>query len=240
MLQINSGKLYPGGVRRTNQLRGVIYTNLFIGERDVPLVTAAGTSLYADPFGSLTPLIYELTEQMDDDRIAPGVLVSHGVQAYMNDFAAVVSFVLRATCTPDADLCTRLLSGKRSLGVSTPPSKLVSRVFKSRIFIQRNDRELLTSFVTDLIALRRRSFLAAMRAIRTYMTGLHRVADDLELAYTLLVASIEYFWHRALKAARGNGRITRNRNEDASTAHSPMPRPRRLTELGRRLSKLSI
>ena len=49
MLQINSGKLYPGGVRRTNQLRGVIYTNLFIGERDVPLVTAAGTSLYADP-----------------------------------------------------------------------------------------------------------------------------------------------------------------------------------------------
>ena len=109
----------------------------------------------------------------------------------MNDFAAVVSFVLRATCTPDADLCTRLLSGKRSLGVSTPPSKLVSRVFKSRIFIQRNDRELLTSFVTDLIALRRRSFLAAMRAIRTYMTGLHRVADDLELAYTLLVASIK-------------------------------------------------
>jgi hypothetical protein len=30
-----------------------------------------------------------------------------------------------------------------------------------------------------------------MKAIRTYVTGLHRVADDLELAYTLLVASIE-------------------------------------------------
>jgi hypothetical protein len=30
-----------------------------------------------------------------------------------------------------------------------------------------------------------------MRAIRTYVTGLHRIADDLELAYTLLVAAGE-------------------------------------------------
>jgi len=41
------------------------------------------------------------------------------------------------------------------------------------------------------VDLKRKSFLAAMQAIRTYVTGLHRVADDLELAYTLFVASIE-------------------------------------------------
>jgi len=30
-----------------------------------------------------------------------------------------------------------------------------------------------------------------MRALRTYINGMHRIADDLELAYTLLVASVE-------------------------------------------------
>ena len=45
--------------------------------------------------------------------------------------------------------------------------------------------------VEDLIGLRRKNFLAAMRAIRTYARSLRRLADDPELAYTLLVASVE-------------------------------------------------
>jgi hypothetical protein len=192
VLQINSGKLYPNGVGRRNKLRGVLYSNLVLaGLDDTPIVTAAGTLLQVDPFGSPRPLVYELTEQMEDGAIAQGVLVSHGVQPYLHDFAAIVSFVLRATCTPDADLCARLLSAKRSLAVATSPDKLVRSVFDKEIWVRTSDAEALTSFVADLIALKRKSFRAAMEAIRTYVTGLHRVADDLELAYTLLVASIE-------------------------------------------------
>jgi hypothetical protein len=192
VLQINSGKLYPNGVGRKNKLRGVLYSNLVLmGLEDSPIVTAAGTLLQVDPFGSPRPLVYELTEQMEDAGGAPGVLISHGVQPYLHDFAAVASFVLRAVCTPDPDLCARLLSGKRSLGVATPSDKLVRRVFDKEIWVRPSDAEALTSFVTELIALKRKCFLAAMQAIRTYVTGLHRVADDLELAYTLLVASIE-------------------------------------------------
>jgi hypothetical protein len=192
MLQITSGKLYPNGVGRKNQLRGVLYSNLIIaGLEDAPIVTDAGSLLQAETIGTPTSIIYELTEQMESDEIAPGILISHGVQPYMHDFAAVVSFALRITCSPDIDLCSRLLSGKRSLAVSSAPSKLVKRVFDQQIWCQQQDRDFLISFVRDLIGLQRRSFLAAMKAIRTYVTGLHRIADDLELAYTLLVASIE-------------------------------------------------
>ena len=134
--------------------------------------------------------VFEITEQFDDEP-GVGVLISHGVQPYLHDFSAVASFVLRATCTPDPDLCSRLLSEKRSLGVRTPPVKLVRRIFDKEIWFQKEDDVLLKTFVVDLIALKRKSFLAAMRAIRTYVTGLHRVADDLELAYTLLIASLE-------------------------------------------------
>jgi hypothetical protein len=192
VLQINSGKLYPNGVGRKNKLRGILYSNLvFMGLDDTPIVTAAGTLLQVEPFGSPRPLVYEVTEQMEDGAVAQGVLISHGVQPYLHDFGAVVSFVLRATCTPDADLCARLLSAKRSIGVATPPDKLVRRVFDKEIWVRPSDAEALTSFVADLIALKRKSFRAVMQAIRTYVTGIHRIADDLELAYTLLVASIE-------------------------------------------------
>ena len=192
MLQINSGKLYQAGVGRTNKLRGVLYTNLAItGLDDVPLVTAAGTLLQTELRAGAKTLVYELTEQMDDGAVAPGVLISQGVLPYLYDFATVAAFFLEATCTPDADLCTRLLSGTRSLGVEAPPNKLIKRVFDPDVWLQPAERDAFPAFVDNLIGLKRKSFLAAMRAIRTFVTGLHRVADDVELAYTLLVASIE-------------------------------------------------
>ncbi|GBQ31949.1 hypothetical protein HLH34_18775 [Gluconacetobacter azotocaptans] len=191
MLQINSGKLYPNGVRRTNELRGVLYSNLLLMRmEDNAIVTQAGRLLQAEAANLPRPIVYEVSEQFDDEPRV-GVLISHGVQPYLQDFAAVVSFVLRVTCTPDPDLCTRLLSDKRSLGVMTPPAKLVRKVFDKEILLNENDDKLLNGFIDDLIGLRRKSFLAVMRAIRTYVTGLHRVADDLELAYTLMVASLE-------------------------------------------------
>ena len=49
MLQINSGKLYPNGVRRTNELRGVLYSNLFLMQmEDRAIVTQAGRLLQAE------------------------------------------------------------------------------------------------------------------------------------------------------------------------------------------------
>jgi hypothetical protein len=192
MLQINSGKLYQHGVGRKNHLRGVLYSNLTIaGLDDKPIVTEAGTLLAAEPMGTPTSLVYELIEQIEDGRNASGVLVSHTVWPYLHDFSAVVSFALNVTCAPDYDLCTRLLSGKRSLTVAAAPSKLVNRVFDRQVWCQPADGDFLIAFVKDLIALRRKSFLAAMAAIRTYVTGMHRVSEDLELTYTLIVAAIE-------------------------------------------------
>lgn len=191
MLQINSGKLYQRGVGRRNNLRGVLYTNLKLMGREEPIVTVAGNLLPSDSRHSPNTVVYELVEQMETAEVAPGVLISHTVEPYLHDFSAVVAFALRVTCTPDVDLSSRLLSGRRSLAVFTPPAKLLERVFDQQVWCREEDVDSLSLFVKQLIALERKSFLAAMKAIRTYVTGLHRVVDDLELAYTLLVASIE-------------------------------------------------
>ncbi|AWZ01966.1 hypothetical protein RHODOSMS8_02442 [Rhodobiaceae bacterium] len=190
MLQINSGKLFTREVGRQNELRGIIYTNLRLG-RDGPIETAMGRLQPTSTLREAKAVVYELTERIEAEEKGPGVLVSHGMEPYIQDFSAVLSFALNVVSTPDYDLASRMTSGKGTLSVATPPDKLVRRVFDNEVWCKPQDEELLIALAQDLIALERKSYLAAMRAIRTYVTGLHRLSDDLELAYTMLVASIE-------------------------------------------------
>lgn len=188
MLQIASGRLFKGKPGRRNELRGVLYTNLRMYNRT--LETAAGRLLSASDLSDSKTLVYELTEFIEDVP-GTGALVSRGIDPYLRDFAAVLSFALNVTCTPDHDLTFRLLSGRPSPSVQFPPSKMVTRVFDDMVWCRPADEVHLFETIGQLISLERKSFLAAMRAIRSYVTGLHRLADDHELAYTLLVVSIE-------------------------------------------------
>ena len=183
MLQIASGKLFKGTPAHRNELRGVLYTNLRMYNRVID--TAAGRLLYTSTLHDSKSLVYEFIEHIE------GQPLSHGIDPYMSDFAAIVSFALNVTCTPDQELAFRLLNGRPGPSVHQPPSRLVQRVFDETIFCQDEDANHLVTLVNQLIGLERRSFLGAMRAIRSYVTGLHRLADDYELAYTLLVVSIE-------------------------------------------------
>ena len=135
-------------------------------------------------------VIYEVTELIEE---APdvGVVASHGIDPYLKDFASVVSFSLNVTCTPSPALTSRLTGGVPSPSVNVNPSSLVHRAFDQQVWCQDDDATNLKNVVRDLIGLERRYYLAAMRAIRTYVTALHRIVDDLEVAYTLLIASIE-------------------------------------------------
>lgn len=113
----------------------------------------------------------------------------------MEDFAAIVSFALNVICTPNYELAARLVGTRSGIQTESTPSLHVRRVFDNQVWCQSEDIDHLVQFVEDLIALERKYYLAAMRAIRTYVNGLHRLADDLALAYTLMVASIESLAH---------------------------------------------
>ncbi len=113
------------------------------------------------------------------------------MEAYIHDIVAVVSFGLNATCTVSEEDALRLISRERSTKVGSRPSAFVPRVFDQEIAVSTDELQFYVEFVRDLIALERKYFLEAMRAIRTYVVALHRLADDLELSYTLFVASIE-------------------------------------------------
>ena len=189
MLQIASGKFFTQEPALSNELRGVVYTNLQLYNRE-PIETAAGRLLPTSYLGDAKAAVYELTELIEDAPV-PGAVASHGIDPYLNDFAAIVSFALNVTCTPDSDLTRRLTSGRPDFLTDVPPRNLVRRVFDGQVWCQDGDADRLVKIADDLIGLRRKDYLAAMRAIRNYVNGLHRLADDPELTYTLLVASIE-------------------------------------------------
>jgi hypothetical protein len=132
-----------------------------------------------------------MVELVEDDGTGKNLLVSHGIDPYISEFAAIISFGLNATCTTDPDLFQRLTGAGPSRNSRFHPKKFIRQVFDESVPCQSADATRFTEFVGQMLGLERRSYKAAVRAIRTYATGLHRLADDMDLAYTLLVASIE-------------------------------------------------
>jgi hypothetical protein len=189
MLQIASGKLFHQGVHHTRNLRGVLYSNLEIYDG---VQTVAGRLLPTDVLGAgRDALIFEFDERIEGDATVPRLVMSYGVDSYLQDFSALVSFYLEVVCSPDVDLFRRLTSGKRGLATRSPPNQLLKPVFDAKVAILPKQATEFAAFIAQLIGLERKTFLEVMRAIRTYVTGLHRMGDDLELAYTLMVASVE-------------------------------------------------
>lgn len=185
-LQMASGKLFRSDPARTNELRGILYTNLDLA---APLSTNAGRLVPTDSLRE-RELVYELQEHMELPREV-GVLVSRGIDPYLSDFAAVTAFGLNVVCTPDPDLKRRLFVGPPSPTTGAMPKKFASTTFFEPVYCKPPQAERFAEFVGQLIGLRRKVFLDAMRAIRTYVTGMYRLGDDPDAAYTLLLSAPE-------------------------------------------------
>ncbi len=193
MLQISTGKFFNSTKLHETPYRGVYYTNyrsFGCGKIETPVGVLLPSNLGSD----VSTLTYEVVERIEahPSSPVPGEVISTGGDVVVNDFAAVISFVLDITCTTSSDLTKRLVDPRgSSLGNAYAPSKFIPRMFETSILFAKGDDEKLSAFIENLIALDRRHYEGAMRAIRRYVTGTHRIADDVNLAYSLFVMSIE-------------------------------------------------
>nr|WP_315231843.1 hypothetical protein [uncultured Albidiferax sp.] len=194
MLQITTGRFFKNGVGENNLLRGILFTNVQIGHQEEG-------EIRSEVFGRLSQtstlhpfpqaVIYEFTERIEGPSRVVGSIASHGADSYLEDMAVLFGFFFRGICSPDIDLVRRLISGQRGVATGGAPSQFVARVFDREIWCQPSEKAEFLAFVEHLIRLPRKTYLGAMRAIRTYVAGQHRMADDLQVAYTLLVAACE-------------------------------------------------
>ncbi|WP_168012082.1 hypothetical protein [Halomonas salinarum] len=190
MLQINTGKLYERGVGRKNQLTGVLYANVRLPyEREI--VTAAGTLRSAGSNSGDIALVYEIEERIEKADPEPGVLVSHTVRPFLDDFAVVASFGLGGVFSRDQETVRGLTGGRPGFSSYESPDGFIAGFFDRSINISDEQADEFVAFVNELLALERQNYLGAMRAMRNFVAGLHRIPDDLALAYTLIVSSVE-------------------------------------------------
>lgn len=191
MLQINTGKLFTRGVGRTNALRGVLYSNLRLPWRTERVETEAGTLLSTDGRRGCRAIVFEIEERIEAAEIGPGVLISHTVAPFLTEFSTVASFYLNIMMSPDSGLVSRLIEGRAGFDTFGANKEFVSRFFDTVVYPADDELAGFSVFVAELLALDRRTFLAAMRSIKSFVAGHHRIGDDLGLAYTLLVSSLE-------------------------------------------------
>lgn len=190
MLQINTGKLFTRGIGRRNQLTGVLYSNARLPHERI-VTTGAGAMRATGSGPSDLAIVYELEERIEAEDPGPGVLVSHTVGPFLSDFAVVASFGLGAVFSREPEVVRALTGGRPGFSSYEAPKKFVARFFDRMIYLRGEEVDGFESFVGELLALERRSYLGAMRAMRTFVAGLHRVPDDLALAYTLIVSAVE-------------------------------------------------
>lgn len=192
MLQVSTGKFFKHEAYETLH-RAIYYTNYRMF-RDERLDTQVGSLQPVIGVHGLAAFTCEIIERIQKLPRGPypGEVIATSGDTLVNDFAAIVSFALDITCTTDLDLACRLVASERpSLGTDLVPQKYIRRMFDRAVDWQRGDKDLLQRFVADLMALERKSYEGAMRAIRRYVVGAHRISDDVDLAYALFVMSIE-------------------------------------------------
>ncbi|KIK82982.1 hypothetical protein [Pseudomonas sp. W15Feb9B] len=189
MLQASTGKLFTNPTGHTNLLRGVLYTNMDVyGEESIE--TAFG-KIYATSMRRRPNVMScEIVEHIEYHGTGPGILVSNSIDVYLGDFSDVISFAMNVICTPDVELANRLLNETPRPGL-TSPKKIVRRIYDSNIHVAREEFRDLEKFSSELLGLPRQKYLKVIKAIRTYVTAIHRLSENLDLAYTLLVMAIE-------------------------------------------------
>src|SRR5579862_6384386 len=167
MLQILTGKFFATqGIHITHQ-RAALYANYCTFQ---PIETVSGTLLRMDGQSDVGVLVYEVDQKIEKSSTGSFGLVAVNVDPLAQDFAAVTSFALRITCSPDIDLVRRLTQAQHGpLGVSQLPRAYVSRFFDKIVAYSPTDPDVLREFVRDLIGLERKTYIRAIRAIRRYI-----------------------------------------------------------------------
>ncbi|MET4483473.1 hypothetical protein [Bradyrhizobium sp. F1.13.3] len=114
MLQIITKKFFPPGERYETLHRAIFYTNYRV-MRGEKIITPVGSLLPSTGLHSLATLTCEMLEKQEKypDGPRPGVFIATTGDDLLNDFAAVISFFLNVTCTPDPAACSTRTSTPR-------------------------------------------------------------------------------------------------------------------------------
>lgn len=190
MLQISIGKYFRDVPLHVTPHRRVLFTNARFTSKSA-LQLGEVVLLPSDDAGSaIATVTVEMIERLEAVRPDGGheMMASTGGTEMLDDLAYVLSFALNTTFSRDSELVRRLVVSDGGL---LSPRRVLRRTFDPSVLISADNVKEAAQLLGSLLALNRKSYERAMRAIRQLVDATRRVADDPTLSYTMFVAALE-------------------------------------------------
>ena len=187
VLQIVTKMYFREGVPlHSNVQRDVLYTNRDFLRRD-PVELPVGELAPSTMFRPVSPITVSVTEHLEARKLdgSDATLIATSGDELIDQLADVLSFGLNSIFSRDRDLVQRLVPG--SLASRSSASTLFQDTFDPHRFVPDSELDEFRSFMSQLLALKRSHFEAAMRAIRRIVRAMQLAVDDATVAYVDVV-----------------------------------------------------
>ena len=172
--------------------RAVLWTNRnFLRATEVELpVGRLAPSTGVEPVGAVTLTVTEHLEAEDLDGERSNHAATGGAEL-IDDLADVLSFGFNSVFHRDRDLVESLVPRTLDPPRRASAGKLFRQTFDAAHYLPEEEIEVFRGFVSELLALRRDRYEAAIRAIRRVVRATQRATTDPTLAYVDFLAALE-------------------------------------------------
>lgn len=149
--------------------------------------------MYSTGISDVMAVMIEAEEQLEavTPEGQPEILVATAGTELLDEAAAVLAFALNVSFGRNQRSLSGLVSSPSVGGGLGRASNVLARTFDPAVVLKQEDFEGANNLLKQLVALNRRYYEAAIRAIRRVVDATYLVAEDPTTAYTMYVAALE-------------------------------------------------
>lgn len=187
MLQIISGKFFDSDDRFHNDKKAILYSNAaFRGKTQMGHLYIESVQAY----GNISSYIVSFDSQIQKTP-SNFQLVDVGGEEVIRQFKNIISFYLCSIFDEEKGVVERVCrKGDGTRGIKLP-SDFAYDVVAYKKFIEPADIESCNLFIKHLVGLPRKDYINILNCIVAYNSSIKLLADDISLAYSLLVYCLE-------------------------------------------------
>lgn len=191
MLQIISKKFFrsddPDAYFETDR-KAIIYSNLDTFNN---IETSIANLERIESYKGITTYLMTYKNRIEKQN-STSQLVAVGDNEIVNDFLCCCTFWFNSVFSSEKFFVEKLTrTEKEGIADSEIPNKILPKFFSLRQNTNIAEISSFKNFMDDLIGLKRDKYIEVMKVLRQYQDAAYTINSNLELSYTMFVASIE-------------------------------------------------
>ena len=192
MLQVMSKKFFRSEDPETYYETGrkaIVYSNL---NTNSSIDTAIVSLERIETYKGITTFLMTYKNVLEKQNSTTFQLMAVGDSQIVSDYLCCCSFWFGGIFSTDKFYIEKLTrTEKEGIGEGELPKQIIPEVFSLNGNIVQAKIDSFNSFIDDLIGLKRGTYLSVIKVLRQYQDALLTINSNLELAYTMFVATIE-------------------------------------------------